>query len=75
MTLVHNERTKLLANALDRASTACIAAGLIAPVVSAVNGAAALQVSWIAILSSIIWLFAAFTLRMAARHVLGRLKL
>jgi len=57
MTLVHNERTKLLANALDRASTACIAAGLIAPVVSAVNGAAALQVSWIAILSSIIWLF------------------
>ncbi|MFT4184531.1 MAG: hypothetical protein QM636_21735 [Rhizobium sp.] len=56
MTLVHNERTKLLANALDRASTACIAAGLIAPVVSAVNGATSLQFSWIAILSSISWL-------------------
>jgi hypothetical protein len=75
VTLIHNERTKLLANALDRASTACVAAGLIAPVVSAANGTASLQFSWIAILSSVSWLFAAFTLHMAARHVLGRLKL
>ncbi len=28
-TLVHNERTKLTANALDRASTACFVAGVI----------------------------------------------
>ncbi len=33
MSLIHNERTKLLANALDRTSTACLAVGLIAPVV------------------------------------------
>jgi predicted oxidoreductase len=31
MSLVHNERTKLLANSLDRTSTACVVAGLIAP--------------------------------------------
>jgi hypothetical protein len=29
--LVHNERAKLVANALDRASTACFAGGVIGP--------------------------------------------
>ena len=33
--LVYNERTKLLANALDRASTACFAVGGVGPVVAA----------------------------------------
>lgn len=31
MSLVHNERTKLFANALDRASTACFAVGVCGP--------------------------------------------
>lgn len=35
MHLVHNEKAKLFANALDRASTACYAAGVIAPITGA----------------------------------------
>jgi hypothetical protein len=31
MSLIDNERTKLLANALDRASTACFTAGIFTP--------------------------------------------
>jgi len=32
MSIVNNERTKLLANALDRASTACFTVGIATPV-------------------------------------------
>lgn len=35
MSLIHNERTRLLANALDRASTASLAVGFIAPAIGA----------------------------------------
>jgi hypothetical protein len=31
MSLIDNERTKLLANALDRASTACFTVGILTP--------------------------------------------
>lgn len=31
MSLIDNERTKLLANALDRASTACFTVGIVTP--------------------------------------------
>jgi hypothetical protein len=34
MSQIHNERTKLLANALDRASTACFAVGVIGQALS-----------------------------------------
>lgn len=74
MSLIRNERTKLLANALDRASTACIAAGLIAPVVSAMNAGSGLHLSWLAIGSSGAWILAAVALHLGARHVLGRLQ-
>ncbi|QQM31759.1 hypothetical protein JET14_06220 [Martelella lutilitoris] len=69
---IHNERIELLANALDRASTASIAAGLIVPSVSALSHVEAL--SGLAIISSMVWLFAAFAPHMGARHVLGRLR-
>jgi len=32
MTLIWNERTKLLANAIDRTSTACLTVGIAAPI-------------------------------------------
>ncbi|TNB47826.1 hypothetical protein FF124_09535 [Martelella lutilitoris] len=51
---IHNERIKLLANALDRASTASIAAGLIVSSVSALSHVEAL--SGLAIISSMVWL-------------------
>jgi len=46
MTLVHNERTKLTANSLDRLSTACAAAGFIAPAASFANSTGTFQITW-----------------------------
>ncbi|MGN6488031.1 MAG: hypothetical protein ACTHLT_09465 [Devosia sp.] len=68
--LVYNERTKLLANALDRASTACVAVGGIAPVVAvgvSINVGSS-------VLGAVIRLFAAITLHFIGRMVLGRLR-
>jgi hypothetical protein len=67
MSLIHNERTKLTANTLDRASTACVAAAFITP-------GATLGFTPIASLSTLVWLFAAFALHIAARWSLGRLQ-
>lgn len=69
MSLIYNERTKLLANALDRASTACIVVSLITP---AVTGG--IEMRWEAVFGISIWLFAALILHLLARHVLGGLK-
>ena len=38
--MIENERTKLLANALDRASTACLAVGILAPLAAAMQAQA-----------------------------------
>lgn len=67
--LIHNERTKLLANALDRASTAFIAVGVLGQALSLapING-------WTRLLSAVSWIIGAVALHLAARHVLGRLK-
>lgn len=67
MSLIHNERTKLLANALDRASTGCLIAGLVGP--TAVAG-----ISFLASVSTGVWLFAALVLHLSARYVLGGLQ-
>ena len=67
MSLIHNERVKLTANALDRASTGCLIAGLVAPTVT-------IGVSFLASISTGVWLFAAAVLHLSARHVLGGLR-
>lgn len=75
--LVHNERTKLLANALDRASTAALAVGVLGPIVTASYGlgpggrGAALSVL---VLGTILWMSMAILLHVQAQRVLGRLK-
>lgn len=66
---IHNERTKLLANALDRTSTACVAVGLIAPVVGG-----GFRGNWDIVASIAIWLFAALVLHLGARRVLAGLR-
>jgi hypothetical protein len=45
---IDNERTKLLANALDRASTACLTVGVVAPFAAALYnfGGVAIHGSW-----------------------------
>lgn len=75
MSLVHNERTKLFANALDRASTACFTVGVLSPIVAALYGiggpgtASAVTI----VLSSAFWLLAAVVLHLRANRVLGKL--
>ncbi len=74
MTLIRNERLKLLANALDRVSTACIVAGIIGPLISATSNSAPFHPSGVLVLSSLCWIGAAVVLHFAARHALGRLR-
>ncbi|MFD2649008.1 hypothetical protein ACFSX5_14560 [Devosia albogilva] len=75
MSLIENERTKLLANALDRASTACLTVGLLAPVAAVFYGAGGTALeTWTFALGGGIWLFAAVALHLVARRVLGGLR-
>jgi diacylglycerol kinase len=50
VTLIDNERTKLIANALDRASTACLCAGAVAAIIYGASGTA--MSSWTLVLSA-----------------------
>jgi hypothetical protein len=66
---VHNEQVKLLANAIDRASTACIAGGIITPFV----GWRSWETSWL-VASTDVWLLVAVSLHLLARRVLRGLQ-
>ena len=70
MSLIHNERTKLLANAFDRASTACIAVGALGQALSLPPAGT----MWIGLVSAAGWFLTAVALHLVARHALGRLK-
>ena len=74
MSLIHNEQTKLLANALDRASTACLTVGVLAPIAAALYAASGVfTMSVIVIAGPLVWIFAAVVLHMSARRILRRL--
>lgn len=74
MSLIHNERTKLVANALDRASTACLTVGVFAPIAAAIYTTGATAPSLLAIvIGATCWIFAAAVLHFSARYVLRRL--
>ncbi|MEH3109464.1 MAG: hypothetical protein PGN22_05090 [Agrobacterium cavarae] len=70
MSLIHNERTKLAANALDRLSTAFLAVGVIGKTINSVPDAT----DWVSYLGVVTWTIGAIALHFLARHVLGRLK-
>ncbi|BDA83442.1 hypothetical protein Sa4125_09840 [Aureimonas sp. SA4125] len=71
MTLVRNEQTKLTAQAFDRASTACLTVGVIAPVAATFYnvGNSSVGLSTLVIGTSI-WLGAAIALHWSARRLL-----
>lgn len=75
--LVHNERTKLFAGSLDRASTSCFTVGIATPVagflynVGAVG--AGIEPTLLAVVL-IVWLTCAVGLHLAARKLLGGLR-
>jgi hypothetical protein len=70
MNLIHNERTKLTATAVDRVSTAFVAVGVLgqAFVLPPAN------TLWISLLSGGAWLFWAIALHLLARRILKRLR-
>lgn len=70
MTLIHNERTKLLANSIDRISTACIAVGVLGRALSLPPQYG----FWANLISPIAWILAAIALHLMARRLLGRLR-
>ncbi|MBB3811355.1 hypothetical protein [Pseudochelatococcus contaminans] len=77
MTVIHNERTKLTAAALDRASTACLTVGALGPLVAVIYGlgvTAGLRDGIFVAVGSILWLFVAGALHIMARHHLGRMR-
>jgi hypothetical protein len=75
MLQIENERTELLANALDRASTASLALGVFAPMAASFYGAGAgSDVSALTLVAgATIWLAASVALHLAARRTLGQL--
>ncbi|MGH6858408.1 MAG: hypothetical protein ACRECP_12445 [Methylocella sp.] len=76
MSLVHNERTKLLANVLNGAATSSFAVGVLAPIAAAFySGGGTTKVSLVTIIiGAVIWLLLAIALHLAARRVLGGLR-
>lgn len=75
MSKVRDERLKLLANALDRASTACLTVGFLAPVAAAYySTGAAMPPPVILITGCATWIGAAFSLHYGASGVLKGLR-
>jgi hypothetical protein len=70
MSLIHNERIKLRANAFDRLSTACLAVGVLGQVLS-LNPAAALLSK---VFSMACWILFAIALHWWAYRTLGKLE-
>ena len=77
MSLIHNERTKLTAAALDRASTASLAVGALGPFAAMLygpSGTADHIRSIVVLFGALAWFAAAVVRHLLARHHLGRLQ-
>lgn len=77
MSLIHNERTKLLANAFDRASTACFTVGIATPIAGYLYNVASFpdRLSNVRLAIGLVcWLLAAVALHFMARRALKGLK-
>lgn len=74
MSMIANERTKLLATALNNLGVTIVITGVIAPIGAAVYGASPAGASlwWLAIAAA--WFFAGIGLHLLAQTVLGSLQ-
>jgi hypothetical protein len=75
MSMIHNERTKLTANAFNTAATSCFTVGILAPLAAVFYnfGQTAVPVRTVT-LGIVTWLAAALIIHYNARLILGRLK-
>jgi hypothetical protein len=72
--VVHNEQTKLLANALDRASTACLTVGVFGPIAVATFGTSNITAGfWPSAVCALGWFLAGFSLHMYPQRALRSL--
>jgi len=74
MSLIHNERIKLLATALNTTAVATIVTAVLAPFVGLLNGASNAALSFWWAVSGGLWFFAGIGLHLIALAVLGRLR-
>ena len=77
MSLVFNERTKLLATALNTAATSCVTIGIATPIAGYIYDVGNMQATLrpgLLLLAALGWLSAAVLLHLIARWVLGSLK-
>ena len=74
MSLVHNERIKLLATALNNMAVATVITAVLGPIVGILNGSPgpAITAWWVA--GGILWLLAGIGLHLVAQGALGRLR-
>ena len=76
MTPAEIEKTKLVANALDRASTACFTVGVVTPIagfvynIGGIRSSISLEYLGLGLCG---WIVAAFALHLAARRILSGL--
>jgi hypothetical protein len=73
MSLVHNERTKLAATALNNLAVATIITAVLGPVVGILNGSSGPAITAWWLLSGVLWFFAGIVIHLVAQGVLGRL--
>jgi hypothetical protein len=75
VSLIHNERVKLLALAFNTAATSAFTVGVLAPVAAVFyDFGPAREVPRTVILGGVLWIAAAVVLHLAGRRVLGWLK-
>lgn len=74
MSLIHNERWKLTATALNGLAIATSAGGVIAPLVAISYGLPNATRGLYPIAVSLVWLSTAIALHLIARRILGRLR-
>jgi hypothetical protein len=74
VSLVHNEKTKLLAAAVDRAATASLTVGVLGPIAAAFYNVPGFSAGlWPTVVGTACWLLLAFILHLEAQRILRRL--
>ena len=74
MSLIYNERIKLLATMVNNVGTATIVAGAVTPLVAVTYSVPGSRSAWFTVLLSLGWFLVGFGLHFLARAILGRLK-
>jgi hypothetical protein len=75
VSLIHNERVKLLSTALNNAAVGCFTAGVIGIVITlTLDIPGSRERSGMSILMIVIWTLSALNLHLVAQLVLGRLE-